>query len=195
MSDCKNEQVKMITNGTDEVAEVFLHGYLCNTIPRWKILPRPVKHKLMKKLGERNYNNIHDPRLYEDLDRIWKARKDMKDKDIIDRANLAVKVECAVCMETYDDRNDNVTRLMCGHKFCTRCVMHHISHSGHNACCPLCRHSVFADSVQTRDDEPVEVEVHVHEAGVPMNLVGIRTREKRRLERMRKRQRKKENKN
>ena len=96
MSDCKNEQVKMITNGTDEVAEVFLHGYLCNTIPRWKILPRPVKHKLMKKLGERNYNNIHDPRLYEDLDRIWKARKDMKDKDIIDRANLAVKVECAV---------------------------------------------------------------------------------------------------
>jgi hypothetical protein len=131
----------MIAKGANEVADILLYG-LGDPAPQWKKLARPVKQQLMKRLGEKNYNNIHDPRLYEDLDRLWKEKKETKEKDIIDRMKLVTKVDCAVCLETYDC-NDSVTTLMCGHKFCSKCVFEHIHRLGESACCPLCRRNVF----------------------------------------------------
>jgi len=132
----------MITNGANAVADSLLYGVHIDSPPQWKRLPRAVKQQLMKKLGEKNYNNIHDPRLYQDLDRLWKEKKEVKEKDIIDRVKLVTKVECAVCLETYDG-NDRVTSLMCGHKFCSKCVFQHIHRLGERAGCPLCRRNIF----------------------------------------------------
>ena len=44
----------MNTKGVNEVAEFLLYGYLCDSMPGWKKLPRAVKHMLMKKLGEKH---------------------------------------------------------------------------------------------------------------------------------------------
>ena len=177
----------MITEGAHEVAETLLNGFLNDTCPKWTKMPRLVKHQLMKNLGEKNYNNIHDPRLYEDLDRIWNGIKEAKEKDIVDREKLAAKVECAVCLETYDG-NDKVTTLMCGHKFCSKCIFQHIQRLEGNTCCPLCRRNVF------HLDTPLSVTVASNNIsdGDDAHDTLDRLRNKRRIQRMNKRKRKRE---
>jgi len=179
----------MITKEANEVADSLLYGFLIDSSPQWKKLPRPVKHQLMKRLGEKNYNNIHNPRLYEDLDRLWNARRKLKEQDILDRAKLATKVECAICLETYDG-NDKVTTLMCGHKFCSKCIFQHVHRLGENATCPLCRRNVFH-----LDTPPTtwSTSVPTISEDVLTSVVSLdRLRKKRQLERMKKRQRKRE---
>ena len=179
----------MITKGTNEVADVLLHVFLGgDPRPQWKKLPRPVKRELMNRLGEKNYNNIHDPRLYQDLDRLWNARRKLKEEDIVDRVKLEAKVECAVCLETYDG-GDKVTTLMCGHKFCSKCILNHMHRLGEDAACPLCRRNVFdLDTPPTTSSTRGTLSEHV----VRSEEILDRLRKKRQLERMRKRQRKRE---
>jgi hypothetical protein len=174
----------MNNKGANEVTvSLLLDGSLNDSSPQWKKLPRVVKQQLMQKLGAKNYNNIHDPRLYQDLDRVWKARKEVKETDIRDRAKLADKVECSICMET-SDFGGKVTTLMCGHKFCTPCVLQHIQYSGSQCSCPLCRGSVFNYRVPIA---PNRVETFITET--ENHMVLERKREKRRFERWSKRQR------
>jgi len=181
----------MNTKGVNEVADFLLYGYLCESNPGWKNLPREVKHNLMKKLGEKNYRNIHDPRLYEDLDRIWKGRKDAKEVVIRDRANLSNKVECSVCLETYDG-SDKVTTLMCGHKFCSKCIFQHIHRHRDDARCPLCRRDIFQMDTHAPSWGGTGV-FREEESTVDIaNLELDRKRVKRQNERKRRRERKRE---
>jgi len=179
----------MNNNGANEVAYVLLHVF-CegDPTPQWKKLPRQVKDQLMKTLGEKNYNNIHDPRLYKELDRLWNSRKNLKEQEIIDRAKLSAKVECAICMETYDG-DGKVTTLLCGHKFCSMCILQHMR-TTYRPQCPMCRRDVF-------DLEPVvvpvpEPTVHVREEDLDVAIALERKREKRRLERRTKRMHRRE---
>jgi hypothetical protein len=182
----------MITKGTNEVADVLLNVFLAgDPRPQWKKLPRPVKRELMNRLGEKNYNNIHDPRLYQDLDRLWNARRKLKEEDIVDRAKLATKVECAVCLETYDG-GDKVTTLMCGHKFCSKCILNHMHRLGEYAACPLCRRNVF--DLDTPSTSSLTSVSRISEDDLTSVVLLDRLRKKRQLERMKKRQRKRESK-
>tara|TARA_B100000900_G_scaffold14783_1_gene11827 strand:- start:521 stop:1075 length:555 start_codon:yes stop_codon:yes gene_type:complete len=149
--------------------------------PAWKLLCRPLKKVLLKQLGEKKYNNIHDPRFYQDLETQWQSSEDFLIDVLLQQQE---KVECAICMETYKV-TDKVTTLMCGHKFCTRCIMQHMCRHGDNTQCPLCRKYVYEfelNQVESVTEETVE------------HTALQRKREKRRLERMKKRQCKKEKK-
>ena len=64
----------------NDVAGLLLNQTLSQ--PKWKKLPRPVKHKLMNILGAKHYTNIHDPRLYEDLEKAWMSNNETKELDI-----------------------------------------------------------------------------------------------------------------
>ena len=170
----------MNNKGINEVTVSLLYGSHNDSSPQWKKLPRAVKQQLMQKLGAKNYNNIHDPRLYQDLDRVWKGRKEIKETNIRDRA---VKVECSICMET-SDFGGKVTTLMCGHRFCTQCMLQHIQYGGAQCSCPLCRGNVFNYRVPIA---PNRVETFITET--ENHMVLERKREKRRFERWSKRQR------
>lgn len=162
--------------------------------PEWKILCRTMKKLLLKKLGEKKYKNIHDPRFYQDLENEWQLSKDFfADVILHEHAN----VECAICMEKYKV-TDKVTTLMCGHKFCSSCILQHILAHGSNTQCPLCRASVFA----LDDAPPITVDQHTNSLPVSHTMSRSvtdemvdaevqRKREKRRLERLKKRQLKK----
>lgn len=180
----------MITKGANEVADVLLYVFSSgDPTPQWKKLARPVKQQLMKKLGEKNYNNIHDPRLYQDLDRMWNARRKLKEQDIRDQAKQVAEVECAVCLETYDG-GDKVTTLMCGHKFCSKCIFQHMHRLGEDAACPLCRRNVFQLDTPSSTSS---MGLATMSEDVLTSL--DRLRKKRQFERMKKRQRKRESRN
>ena len=149
--------------------------------PAWKLLCRPVKKLLLKQVGEKKYNNIHDPRFYQDLETQWQSSRDFL-IDVLLRQEE--KVECAICMNTYKVTG-KVTTLMCGHTFCTSCTLQHMYLHGNEAQCPLCRQHVYEFELDQEDSVTEETVEH---------MVLQRKREKRRLERMKKRQRKKENK-
>lgn len=184
----------MITKGTTEVADVLLNVFCGEGLtPQWKKLGRPVKRELMNRLGEKNYNNIHDPRLYQDLDRRWNATRRLKEEDIVDKAKCATNVECAVCLETYDGHG-KVTTLMCGHKFCSKCIFQHVNRLRENAACPLCRSNVFdLDTPPTTSLTSVS-RISEDDLTPEVLLDRDRLRKKRQLERMKKRQRKRESK-
>lgn len=169
----------------NEVALVLLNGTLSQ--PKWKKVPRRVKHKLMNILGAKHYTNIHDPRLYEDLEKAWTMNNETKELHNADKVKESLKVECSVCMDTYDI-DGKVTTLLCGHKFCTRCVMNHLEAQQYYASCPLCRASVFVTP------EPVILDTgnisHQQEQQEQLE----KKRQRRRQERMRKRKRKREHK-
>lgn len=154
--------------------------------PEWNFLCRPLKKLLLKQLGEKKYNNIHDPRFYQDLKTGWQSSKDLF-ADVL--LHNQAKVECAICMETYKV-TDKVTTLMCGHKFCSSCILQHMWRHGSDTQCPLCRQGLFCFDV----GNDIRMPVH-QEENVVVDVAVQRKREKRRLERMKKRQRKKENKN
>ena len=178
----------MITNNATQLADALFHAVGREDVPpQWKKMPRPVKQQLMKKLEEKKYNNIHDPRFYQELDRMWHARRRLKEKDIADSVKLATKVDCPICLETYDGA-DKVSTLMCGHKYCSKCLFEHIHRLHESACCPLCRRNVFMTAPHTPTPN--------HET-IPDRELLLRSRiqHKRRLERRNKRARKKENKN
>lgn len=167
------------------IAEVLL-SQTYGSQPEYKKMPRQVKHALLKKLGEKHYKNIHDPNFYKKLEDIWSARKKQNEEDIIDRSKLATsKVDCSICIETHDI-DGKVTTLLCGHKFCSPCILTHIYTMGTETCCPMCRSSLFYNNeVRTTWDAE---EPHVH---VPIPLtneeVTERKRKKRRDERCAKR--------
>ena len=111
------------------------------------------------------------------------------------------KVECAICYETYN-LTERVTTLMCGHKFCTRCILQHMWMQGFNTQCPLCRATVFSldDEPPTTTTQPtnsLQVLQSVSRSVTEDMVDGAleRKREKRRLQRKMKRQRKREEEN
>ena len=171
----------------NEVAVVLLNGTLSQ--PKWKKVPRRVKHKLMNILGAKHYTNIHDPRLYEDLEKAWMSNNETKELDIAKKVKESLKVECSVCWDKYDI-DGKVTTLLCGHRFCTRCVMNHLSTQQFNSCCPLCRSSVFVTP------EPVILDTgNISHQQREEYIQQERKRARRRHERMMKRKRKREQKN
>jgi len=176
----------------NDVAGLLLNPTLLQ--PNWKKLPRPIKHTLMNMLQAKHYyTNIHDPRLYEDLEKTWKTNIETKELHIAKKVKESLKVECSVCWDKYDI-DGKVTTLLCGHRFCTRCVMNHLSTQQFNSCCPLCRSSVFVTP------EPVSEPVILDTGNISHQqreeyIQQERKRERRRHERMMKRKRKREQKN
>lgn len=163
-----------------QMADCLLDGY-STTQPRWHTLSRNVKHALLARLGIDKYRNIHDPVFYQDLDRTWTKRqedsKDSKEKEVI---------ECSICLDTYDI-GGKVTTLLCGHTFCTNCVMGHISHHFECTSCPLCRANIFEAPTPPpeKNDENSRIETNITYTGAKA--------QKRKMERFNKRQRKRNN--
>ena len=160
-----------------------MYGLSSGFTPEWKKLPRSVKTKLLVSLGEKKYCNIHDPRFYQDLERRWQEEKQSQ-KLYIEVGSLEKsKFDCSICYETFTFE-DNTTTLMCGHKFCTRCIMTNIDRRGSGSTCPLCRRDVFdleAPDLTNVGNRESEEEIALE-----------RKRVKRRLERKTKRERKRE---
>ena len=115
---------------------------LCYSVeePHWDRLPGVIKRELCI-LTKKSYNFVHDPKFYMTLTDIWEKN--------IDKRTTVTQVECAVCLDTYKlDGKDQVTTLMCGHHFCSKCIFREMagrlaSRSVLNVCCPLCRANVF----------------------------------------------------
>ncbi len=167
----------------DAVTNIIMYGLSSGFTPEWKKLPRSVKTKLLVSLGEKKYCNIHDPRFYQDLERRWQEEKQSQ-KLYIEVGSLEKsKFDCSICYETFTFE-DNTTTLMCGHKFCTRCIMTNIDRRGSGSTCPLCRRDVFdleAPDLTNVGNRESEEEIALE-----------RKRVKRRLERKTKRERKRE---
>lgn len=177
----------MNTKPTDAVARIIVHGLSPGYTPEWKKLPRDVKTNLMMRLGEKKYNNIHDPRFYQDLERCWQQEQEILKRYIEVGAKQTSKFDCPICFESYTS-DDKTTTLMCGHKFCTRCIMTNIHRCG--ATCPLCRRNVFhLDTPPTTWSTSVPT---ISEDVLTSVVLLDRLRKKRQLERMKKRQRKRE---
>jgi len=167
----------------DAVTKIIMYGLSSGFTPEWKKLPRSVKTELLVSLGEKNYSNIHDPRFYQELERRWQEDKQSHKLYIEVGAKQTSKFDCSICYETYTF-DDNTTKLMCGHKFCTRCIMTNIHRCGSGSTCPLCRRNVFdleASDLTNVGNRSSEEEIALE-----------RKRAKRRLERKTKRERKRE---
>ena len=164
----------------DVVTNIITYGLSPGFIPDWKKLPRSVKTKLLVRLGEKKYCNIHDPRFYQELERRWKEDKQSLMLYFEVGAKQTRKFDCSICYETYTF-DDKTTTLMCGHKFCTRCIMTNIHRCGYGSTCPLCRRKVF--ELEAPDLTDVE---RLSEEEIALE----RKRVKRRLERKTKRERK-----
>ena len=174
----------MNTTATNAVTRIIIYGSSQCYTPEWKKLPRAVKTKLMMRLGEKKYNNIHDPRFYQDLERWWHQEKEVHKRFIEDEAKQTSRFDCPICFESYTS-DDKTTTLMCGHKFCTRCIMTNIHRCGHGATCPMCRRHVFnfeQPDLMSAGNGPSPQQIELE-----------RKRIKRRLERKTKRERKKTN--
>ena len=174
------------SSSDEQIVDTLLH--YSNVEPDWHKLSRPIKRRLLRRIGSPDSIDTRSPIFYKKLATIWndmnKKRKDEGIKIITEEHSI----ECAICMETYN-LDDKTTSLLCGHKFCTTCVFKYIKAHGINTACPLCRANVFecshADTSQyNRETQEEESET--------LN----RKREKRKLERRAKRERdrkKKEN--
>lgn len=166
----------------DAVTKIIMYGLSSGFTPEWKKLPRSVKTKLLVSLGEKKYSNIHDPRFYQYLERRWQEEKQSQKLYIEVGVKQTSKFDCSICYETYTF-DDKTTTLMCGHKFCTRCIMTNIHRCGSGSTCPLCRRNVF-------DLEQPEL---MNVGRLTEEEIGLeRKRAKRRLERKTKRERKRE---
>jgi len=154
--------------------------------PDWNRLPRLVKQQLMNKLHTNKYTNIHDPRLYQDLERNWKNKQENRKQDIVYSVKHDMKVECSICMETHNV-DSKVTTLLCGHKFCTQCIFSHIERRLEHTSCPLCRACVFEVPTPTTQQPlaPKQKALRINEKKI------FDKRQKRQAERYRKRQAKK----
>ena len=154
--------------------------------PDWNRLPRLVKQQLMNKLGANNYTNIHDPRLYQDLERNWKKKQENRKQDILFSVKHDMKIECSICMETHNV-DSKVTTLLCGHKFCSQCIFSHIERQLERTSCPLCRGCVFKVPTPSHQQPlaPKQKALRINEKKI------FDRRQKRQAERYRKRQAKK----
>lgn len=154
--------------------------------PFWKRLPRLVKQQLMNKLHTNKYTNIHDPRLYQDLEKNWKKKQEDRKQDIVYSVKHDMKVECSICMETHNV-DSKVTTLLCGHKFCTQCIFSHIERQLEYTSCPLCRACVFEVPTPSTQQPlaPNQKALTINEKKI------FDKRQKRQVERYRKRQAKK----
>lgn len=168
LKQCCNQKKR----GKEEYSYTAFHMLYRGMIePDWESLPGVVKRELCR-IVRWPYNILtHDPeRFYGHLHKVWrKANKEGK--------SSVENVDCAVCLDTYKlDGKDKVTTLMCGHHFCSRCIFRHIESHRERSSCPLCRANVFQvpERVETENNEELETK-----------------RERRRLERWKKHQRKK----
>lgn len=180
---CKKVET-MNTKSTDAVARIIVHGLSPGYTPEWKKLPRAVKTNLMMRLGEKKYNNIHDPRFYQDLERSWQQEQEILKRYNEVGAKQTSRFDCPICFESYTS-DDKTTTLMCGHKFCTRCIMTNIHRCVAHRCgatCPMCRRDVF-------DLEQSEL-MNSGNGPSPQQIAVESKRVRRRLERKAKRQRK-----
>jgi hypothetical protein len=174
----------MNEKSTNAVTRIIMYGLSSDYTPEWKKLPRDVKTKLMMSLGKKKYNNIHDPRFYQDLECEWHQEKEIHKRFIEDGAKHTIRFDCSICLESCTP-NDKITTLMCGHKFCTRCIMTNIHYCGHTTTCPMCRRGVFdleQPVLMNAGNEPSSQQIELE-----------RKRVKRQLERKKKRERKKTN--
>jgi hypothetical protein len=59
--------------------------------------------------------------------------------------NATKETECPLCM--YNMSVDNATKLNCGHKFHTTCLINNLIRGNHYTC-PMCRRSMFDDQLE-----------------------------------------------
>ena len=76
----------------------------------------------------------------------------VKDFDVSQEEKL-----CCICYETKE--SDDISKINCKHKFCSHCIIQHISNNHNNSFCPLCRekitHITFQD--QSYQDDFVKI--------------------------------------
>ena len=103
--------------------------------PQWTKLPKPIKRQLSMLVGMSS-NLIHDPRFYETLHSVWSERR---------KKQSPITIDCAICLDTFNlDGKDKVTTLLCGHSFCTSCMLNHMNcYHLNGPSCPMCRSSIF----------------------------------------------------
>lgn len=59
------------------------------------------------------------------------------------------ELNCCICMETKE--NSQICQLNCSHKFCSECIISHISRNRNYSCCPLCRVQITNINIQTQE--------------------------------------------
>lgn len=58
-------------------------------------------------------------------------------------------INCCVCMDT--QQKLEICKLICSHKFCSKCTITHISINRNKPFCPLCRKNITSILVKTDD--------------------------------------------
>ena len=143
--------------------------------PQWNKLPRSIKRGLLQKISGSNSSiGIGSPNFCDVLSHEWRV---YHNRTLV---NMIPSIECSICLET-QQFDDKITTLLCGHKFCSTCILTHIRTYGGNCNCPLCRKNVFDFNNFTLPLSQQEEELD-------------RKRQKRRLERREKRRAKREDK-
>lgn len=172
-------QYKRNTPSNNDFREVASH-LLCLSCsePIWDFLPRRIKHELHSIINS-SYS-IDNEQFYNSLHKKWAYwRSFHQDRDI-------QKIDCSICLNTYKlNGKDKLTTLLCGHHFCSPCIMKHIEYAtdsnryNRQPSCPMCRGNIFHNpqSNETHLEPCVEVDSNV-----------ALKREKRRQERFRKHQ-------
>ena len=115
--------------------------------PLWTKLPKPIKRELSMLIGMSS-NLIHDPRFYETLHNVWSDQR---------KNHSTITIDCAICLDTFNlDGKDKVTTLLCGHSFCTSCMLNHMScYHLNGPSCPMCRSSIFDSLHSNRSSQVV----------------------------------------
>ena len=125
--------------------------------PCWTKLPKPIKRALCKCVFM-DFGLIHDKRFYERLHSTWTDARTYK---LEKQSSNSPCIECSICLDTYKlDGKDKVTTLLCGHKFCTKCIFRYIvgrlcdnsvsEHTSTPPSCPMCRSNVFKPPTSER---------------------------------------------
>jgi len=115
--------------------------YETNHEPLWTKLTKPIKHELCKCVCMSS-KLIHDPRFYETLHKVWSKRREYDITKIVEETQNTI--DCAICLDTFKHNGkDKITTLLCGHTFCTPCMLKHIVQRGEQVACPMCRSCIF----------------------------------------------------
>jgi|UniRef100_A0A6C0JBW7 hypothetical protein len=129
--------------------------------PRWTRLSKSTKRALCGRVNLPT-DKIHCQTFYKKLHQTWSDNTNTKtDISKIDpepehrcnTPNSIDSIECPVCIDSYKlDGKDKVTTLLCGHRFCTVCVLKHLYTRGKEASCPMCRSPIIQSQSSSRED-------------------------------------------
>lgn len=65
---------------------------------------------------------------------------------------------CCICYET--KKSEDISQVNCSHKFCSTCIIEHISKNSENSCCPLCREKITNITFQHQKYQDILIKFH-----------------------------------